>query len=169
MILTKEKIKNEIEANNILINPYDPHSLGSASYDLSIGSTFRIFENNIKGFDITENSNYKDITRPVEVKEYYLLQPNELVLGVTREEIQLPGNIAGILTGRSRFARVGLEVHITASLVQPGVKNRQVMEIKNAGTIPLKIHIGTRLMQIIFVRCEGSSVYKGIYRNQKKV
>ena len=37
--------------------------------------------------------------------------------------------------GRSRFARIGLFVHITAGFMNPGINNRQVLEIYNASNV----------------------------------
>jgi dCTP deaminase len=37
--------------------------------------------------------------------------------------------------GRSRFARIGLFVHITAGFMNPGIDNRQVLEIYNASNV----------------------------------
>ena len=39
--------------------------------------------------------------------------------------------------GRSRFARLGLFVHITAGFMNPGIKNKQVLEIYNASSVRL--------------------------------
>ncbi len=44
----------------------------------------------------------------------YLLLPGQACLGITRERIQLSTRLCGLLEGRSRFARLGLFVHITA-------------------------------------------------------
>jgi hypothetical protein len=58
--------------------------------------------------------------------EKYLLLPGCACLGITEESINLSGNLCGLLEGRSRFARLGLFVHITAGFMNPGINNRQV-------------------------------------------
>ena len=98
-----------------------------------------------------------------------LLLPNEFILGVTKERIKLPKNICGWLSGRSRFARLGLAVHVTANFVQPNINNVQVLEIRNLSEVPLKINSGTKICQIIFQRCEGKAKYKGKFGKQKSV
>ena len=40
-----------------------------------------------------------------------------------------------MIEGRSRFARIGLFVHITAGFMNPGINNRQVLEIYNASNV----------------------------------
>ena len=85
---------------------------------------------------------------------------------MTRERIKLPGDICGWLHGRSRFARLGLIVHMTAPLIQPGVNNRQALEMNNAGPMPLALRPGTALCQIVFETCVGSARYSGRYHDQ---
>jgi len=72
------------------------------------------------------------------------------------------------LEGRSRFARLGLMIHVTAGFVAPGIDNRQVLEISNLSGRELRIHPGTRLCQIVLQRTEGEAVYRGRFANQLK-
>jgi len=41
-------------------------------------------------------------------------------------------------------------------------------KIYNAGPVPLKLHPGTKVCQLIFQRCEGKAKYKGRFSRQKK-
>ena len=71
-----------------------------------------------------------------------------------------------MLEGRSRFARLGLMIHVTSGFVQPGVASRQVLEMSNVSGRTLLIHAGVRLLQIVPQRCEGSAVYQGRFARQ---
>ena len=93
-------------------------------------------------------------------------QPGQTVLGITQEKITLGDGICGWLEGRSRFARVGLLVHISASFMQPGICNHQVLEISNFGPIPLNLIPGTPVCQFIFQRCENPGKYQGVFSGQ---
>jgi len=97
-----------------------------------------------------------------------VLKPGETILGITRERIRLPGDIAGWLEGRSRFARLGLMIHVTSAFVQPGVSNRQVLEMSNVSGHPLEIHAGVRLCQLVLMRTEGRAVYRGRFADQER-
>ena len=79
-----------------------------------------------------------------------VIQPGEMVLGITREKITLADNISGRLEGRSRFARFGLAVHVTAGFMHPGISNHQVLEIVNLGHAPLALYPDTRICQFVF-------------------
>jgi dCTP deaminase len=167
-VLTHDEILREIEAGRIQIEPFDPGAVGPASVDLSLDNKFRVFRKIHETFDVTEAANYEAVTEYIEVDDYFLLMPGESVLGITREKITLPDDICGWLEGRSRFSRVGLTVHVTASFMQPGISNKQVLEINNVAPIPLSLHPGTRICQFIFQRCEGTAHYHGRFADQEK-
>ena len=97
------------------------------------------------------------------------LQPGEFILGITKEKLTMPNDLCGWLQGRTRFARFGLNVHATAPFVSPAVTNRQILEIKNFSTVPLKIKAGMRICQLIIEQLQGNAVYRGKYRSQLKL
>ncbi len=167
-ILTREAILVEIEDGRIGIDPFDPDNLGPASYDLTLGNLFRIYRKTLRFYEVTEDADANEVTELIEVpnSEFILLSPNESIHGMTKERITLPDDICGWLEGRSRFARLGLLVHISASFMQPGIDNHQVLELSDVATIPLAIYPGTKVCQFIFARCEGRAQYRGRYRSQ---
>jgi len=176
MILTRDKILGAIRAGEIDIEPFEEDALDAASCDLTLYHKIRVFLEGLNEIDVLDVSldahALMDITRTVDIPRgsYYLLKPGELVLGMTVEKLTLSANIAGSLQGRSRFARMGLMVHITASFLQPGiVKTRQVFEIYNASRNAIKLRSGVRIAQVIFERCEGEAVYSGIFADQRKI
>ncbi len=80
----------------------------------------------------------------------------------------LPPDLCGWLEGRSRVARLGLTVHVTSGFVHPGVCNHQVLEMTNVSNVPLAIHAGVRLCQIVLERTVGEAVYRGRYAHQRE-
>jgi deoxycytidine triphosphate deaminase len=52
--------------------------------------------------------------------------------------------------------------------VQPGVSNRQVLEMSNVSGHPLEIHAGVRLCQLVLMRTEGQAVYRGRFADQER-
>jgi len=169
MILTRDKIVEEIINGNIKIEPLNEDQIGPASVDLHLGNSFRRFIHHNEVFAVVEEANFEEITEFVEIKDggSLLLKPGETILGITREKITLSPNLAGWLEGRSRFARIGLGVHITSGFAQPGIKNHQVLEITNLGPTPLALYPGVRICQFIFQRCEGEATYKGKFAKQE--
>ena len=165
-ILTRDEILKEIDSGNISIDPFDEKNIGPASIDLNLSNEFRIFKRVHDIVNIDNDADYHDITKLVKCEDRFVLMPQETVLGITEERITLSAGICGWLEGRSRFARMGLMVHITASFMQPGIDNKQVLEIANVSPVPLALTPGTLICQFIFNRCEGKAVYNGHYKGQ---
>ena len=166
-ILTKKEILKEINRGNIKITPYDESAIGPGSIDLTLDNQFRIFK---KGevYDVNENSDYQEITELVK-QDSIVIKHGEVLLGITKETVKLSDDLCGWLQGRSRYARLGLMVHITASFMHPGIENQQVLEIANLSRRPLRIHAGTKICQFIFERTEGKARYQGKFKQQKEV
>ena len=176
MILTRDKILDAVKRGEIAIDPFEEDALDAASYDMTLYHQIRVFIEGLKEIDLTDMAKeahaLMDITRIVNIPlpKYYLLKPGELVLGMTVEKLHLAPNIAGMLEGRSRFARMGLMVHVTASFLQPGLKGtRQVFEIYNASRNAIRLRSGVRIAQVVFERCEGNATYKGVFANQRRL
>jgi dCTP deaminase len=176
MILTRDKIMDAVKSGEIVIDPFDERALDAASYDMTLYHQIRVFVEGLNEIDLVEMAQdphlLLKITRIVDIpaQDYYLLKPGELVLGMTVEKLSLAPNIAGSLEGRSRFARMGLMVHVTASFLQPGISGtRQVFEIFNASRNAIKLRSGVRMAQVVFERCEGSAVYSGVFANQREL
>jgi len=168
MILTRDAYLRELEAGRIEITPFDEAAAGPGSYDLAIGNEFRFFKKAHRILDASEGADYREHTVLItnEDDDPFIIMPGEAAHTITKERIRLPGDICGWLQGRSTYARLGLMVHITASFVQPGVDNQQVLEMFNASPVPLALNPGARICQIIFQRCEGSASYAGKFQGQ---
>jgi dCTP deaminase len=115
---------------------------------------------------VDSSVDYKLVTEAVTIKDNYILKSGELIMGITREKITLPEDIAGFLNSRSRYARIGLMSHITAPFISPGISNQQVLEIYNAGPRPLKLIPGTKICQMTFIYCKGRAKYEGLFKDQ---
>lgn len=165
MILTKPEILKEIMSGRIRIEPYDENAIGPASIDLTLDSRLRIFNTNQR---ITHGDiDYKTLTKLVDIIDGYLLKPGELVLGITRERITLPEALCGWLNSRSRFARIGLMSHIAAPFVAPGISNKQILEIYNAGRNKIRLTPGMKICHIVLQECRGEARYTGAWKDQE--
>jgi dCTP deaminase len=165
-VLTREAILARIADGSLRIEPFDPAQVGPASVDLHLDRQFRVFKKVHAVFHVTEQVEPEAVTELLEVDDYFVLMPGEAALGITRERLTLPDDLCGWLEGRSRFARVGLMVHSTAGFIQPGIDNRQVLEMYNAGPFPLAIHPGIAVCQFVFMECVGRARYQGRFRAQ---
>ncbi|MGA2588170.1 MAG: dCTP deaminase [Candidatus Aminicenantales bacterium] len=165
MILAKSEILNQIMNGRIRIEPYDENAVGPASIDLTLDNQVRIFKANQH---ITQGDiDYRTLTDLVDMNTGYLLEPGELVLGITKERITLPEDLCGWLNSRSRFARIGLMSHVTAPFIAPGISNRQVLEIYNAGPNKIWLIPGMKICHLVLQECRGNAKYTGAWKNQE--
>jgi dCTP deaminase len=155
MFLSDVDIRKEMKSGGIKISPFEKSQLGQASVDLSLGNSFWFFKE--KYLDLLvdlEKVDFGEATRRVKA-DSVVLGPGEMCLAISREKITLASDIMGRLEGRSRYARMGLAVHITSAVVQPGSSNHQVFEILNSAPFPVVLHAGMRISQIVFCRLES--------------
>ncbi len=165
-VIAQSELKKLIKEGVIKIDPLNEELIGPASVDLHVGNKFIIYKKARDIFHVTDEANFKDITEEIIVDNHFVLMPGESVLALTKEKITLPDNVCGRLEGRSRFARLGLLVHITASFMQPGISNHQILEMYNASQFPLAIYPGTRICQFVFEHTEGEGHYQGRFVDQ---
>jgi dCTP deaminase len=167
-VLGREAILQAIAEGSITITPFDPALVGPASVDLTLAPTFRVFRKVHEVIDVREDTDYRQLTDKIEVPEgrHILIMPGETVLGITRERLRLGPGLCGWLEGRSRFARLGLMVHISAPFMGPGIDSQQVLEMSNFGPAPLAVHPGTAICQFVFQKLEGSESYAGRFAGQ---
>jgi len=166
-ILTHDELLSRIDSGTIRIEPFDAKRVGPASIDFTLGRQFRKFKHLDQTIELSSDTfNPDDYSDLVTIHDRFVIGRHETVLGVTVEKLTLPPTICGWIQGRSRFARVGLMVHITSSFIQPGVSNHQVLEIYNAGPVPIAVYPGIAICQIVFEDTIGSALYQGKYKNQ---
>lgn len=157
MFLSDVDIKKAMKKGEIKITPFKPNQLGQASVDLSLGDTFWFFKEKYLGSLVDlDKVDFKTATKKVKADSVVLGQ-GEMCLGISREKLTLAPDIMGRLEGRSRYARMGLAVHITSAVVQPGSSNHQVFEILNNAPFPVVLHSGMRISQIVFCRLESGT------------
>ena len=168
-VLTRDAIRAELESGRLVITPLEADQLGAASVDLTLGDEIRVIDGGAQPIDVVADCDYRQHTRVQKLDQPYVLAPGSTIHGITRERVRLPANLCGFLEGRSRFARLGLMIHVTSAFVQPGVDNRQVLEMSNVANRPLRIHAGVRLCQLVLMRTEGEARYSGRFAVQEKL
>lgn len=134
--------------------------LGSTSLDVRLGPTFQTYQPNQSGVvDFTDDESVKNVRAnssivDLDFKEGIVIAPGQFVLAHTMEYIGLPENVAAQIEGRSSFARIGIQVHMTASLIDPGFHGSVTFEIFNAGPNPIRLFPGYRIGQLRFFQCK---------------
>ena len=129
-------------------------TIGSCSIDLRLGYRFRIFEHTDHPYvDLKERKSSEKLTREIKLdskNSRFIMHPGEFVLASTMEWLEISDDILGRLEGRSSLGRLGLIVHSTASVFDPGWRGVATMELGNLGVLPVALYPGLRICSMTF-------------------
>ena len=175
MLLSDRDIRQEINNERIVLDPWDESMVQPSSVDVRLDRLFRLFDNH-KYPHIDPSIDQPDLTRLVAVKpdEPFVLHPGEFVLGATYEVVTLPDDIAARLEGKSSLGRLGLLTHSTAGFIDPGFSGHVTLELSNVATLPITLWPGMKIGQLCFFRLSspaehpyGSERYGSRYQGQR--
>jgi dCTP deaminase len=121
----------------------DPHPIINAiqpsSIDLRLSQYFRVF-NSSKYTHIDPRELPDDLTELVDVgARPFILHPGEFVLGSTVEKVTIGSTIAARIEGKSSNGRIGIQVHSTAGVIDPGFCGNITLELSNVASLPIEL------------------------------
>ena len=157
MILTDQKILEEINNGSILIEPFNESCLGSNSYDVHLGRHLLVYKD--RALDARAHNECQEIIIP---ENGFLLQPNTLYLGVTEEYTESHKHVP-FLEGKSSTGRLGINIHATAGKGDIGYCNTWTLEISCIQ--PVRVYAGMPIGQIIYFVVDGK--VRTSYNNKK--
>jgi dCTP deaminase len=175
MLLSDRDIRAEVEAQRLVLEPWDPDLVQPSSIDVRLDRYFRVF-NNSQYTHIDPAQQQDDLTTLVEPKDGdpFVLHPGEFVLGSTLEVVTLPDDLAGRLEGKSSLGRLGLLTHSTAGFIDPGLTGHITLELSNVANLPITLWAGMKIGQLCLFRLSspaehpyGSAVYGSRYQGQR--
>ncbi len=163
MVLSDRDLTKALKNGRIKIKPSLnlATQLGSCSIDLRLGNTFRVFEHSRHAFiDPSQKDYSNEITSLVNVKkgQPFIIQPGDFVLASTLETITIAPDLLGRLEGRSSLGRLGIIVHSTASVFEPGWDGRAVLELGNMGRMAVSLVPGMRICAMTFEELSSPAI-----------
>jgi len=152
MIWSDTDILMGIERGEISIDPFYPERVQPSSYDLTLGSEFRVFTN-YQRVSVDPQNPPDDLTCQVIVgREGFVLHPGEFALATTVEYLTFGTAVVGILNGKSSLGRVGLLIHSTAGYFDPGFEGQATLELSNVSNLPIVLTPGMSIGQMVYTR-----------------
>lgn len=148
--------------------------MGIAGIDVRLGKQFIVFKQHLAGYFSPlsgENNNahiseyQEEIVIPI--GDNIVLHPGQLIIASTFEYVCIPEDLECQVEGRSSWARMGLII-AAATTIEPGYKGVITLELSNVGTIPLELHPGVKIAQIIFHTCSSLCKTTDIETKKKK-
>ncbi|MCA9364717.1 MAG: dCTP deaminase [Candidatus Moranbacteria bacterium] len=150
MFLADVDIKKAVQSGDIRIDDFDEARLGSVSYDVLLGNKFvATHSHTTQAIDPARNI-FPD-THEVDINDnkFFVLHPGVTVLGTLRDFVGSRKYLIQI-SGKSSLARIGLVVHNTAGLVNPGHFLNITLELCNFNSVPIVLRPGMEIAQLTF-------------------
>jgi dCTP deaminase len=164
MFLSDVDIKIAIKAGEITLEPFEGARLQPASYDITLGNKF--IENDASSTHFVDPARKiyaKTTEKTVADGEEFVLHPGVSVLGLSKEFFGSDHYLVQV-GGKSSLARVGLMIHNTAGIINPGHFLHITFEITNQSNIPIILRPGMEIAQITFSKLSSPPA-----RNYKKL
>ena len=152
MMLSDVDIKKALKKGEIVLQPFDEKRLQPASYDILLGNTFFVND--------AHSSAYIDPVKKVfpkttEIKiadgDVFVLHPGVSILGYSKDYFGSDSHMIEV-NGKSSLARIGLLVHNSAALINPGHFLNVALELCNLNNVPIVLHPGMAIAQLTFSR-----------------
>jgi dCTP deaminase len=152
MFLSDVDIKQAVKDGSIVIKNFTPSRLSPASYDVILDNDFIVTDvYNTLLIDPVKKIYPKTREHRVKDGEAFCLYPGETVLGKVRDFVGSDEFLIQI-SGKSSLARVGLVVHNTAGLINPGHFLNITLELSNINRMPIILRPGMEIAQLVFSR-----------------
>jgi dCTP deaminase len=163
MILTGEKIKEEVAKKRIIIDPFDKHFIEPNSYGFHLTCEIMIYQCS-GALDIRNLSCYERFPIP---PEGYRLEPNRFYLSSTAEILGSDFYAKTLHANRS-LSTLGMWIHFSAPLGHTGAIIPWTLEL--LATHPIIVYPYMRIGKIAFWENAGEIVnYNGRYKNSQSV
>jgi dCTP deaminase len=167
MILTGKEIIKQVESGRIKIDPFDEKKVNPNSYNLTLADKISLFS---EPYQVIIPKEKPKMTNMVIPDTGFYLFPGRLYLARTVETTETDHYVP-VIDGRSSWARLGLQIHMTAGYGDIGFCGTWTLEMTVVH--PLVIYPGVEICQIRFHEAVGdkSINYKntGRYAGQKKI
>lgn len=150
MFLSDVDIKKAVKNGEITLEPFSESRLQPASYDILLGNKF--IENDASSTHFVDPARKifaKTTEKSVPDREEFVLHPGVSVLGLSKEFFGSDHYLVQV-GGKSSLARIGLMIHNTAGIINPGHFLHITFEITNQSNIPIILRPGMEIAQITF-------------------
>jgi dCTP deaminase len=150
MYLSDGDIKKAIESGDILIRDFDESRLQPASYDILLGNKF-VVANSETTAAIDPVMKIFPQTKEIIIADdgMFVLHPGVSLLGTSVDYFGSDKYLVH-LSGKSSLARLGLVIHNTAGIVNPGHFLNITFELCNLNHLPIILRPNMRIGQILF-------------------
>lgn len=141
-MLSDKDILKVINDGLLSIEPFSEKQLRPAGISFHLGKEILI-PKPMKLIDLKSDEELDYDRQEITESKSFNIEPQQFVLGHTEEIISVSTELGFIIEGRSTLARLGISVEQSATIVDPGHKERPItLEIYNCGPSPVTLYRG---------------------------
>ena len=156
MLLSDLEIVKRVEGGSLKVSPFDRKCVTPNGLDLRIGEEAVI---------LLPGSEYS--SRKVGISDRLALPPSSVVLLLTLERLELPGDLVAHVNLRSTYARRGFL--LPGTVVDAGYRGRLTLQV-HSPPFPTELTKGERFWHLIFHESHpASSGYNGRYQDSEGI
>jgi dCTP deaminase len=163
-VLSDSSLHRRIRTGSLGVSPFEAAALQPASIDLTLGDRLLVME---FGGIIDPEQDQTGLWRELDLRTdgRWFVGGMRLHLGVTAQLVRIPDDCLGILSGVSTLGRQGIQVHVTAGLIDPGFCGNLTLELIVFGQAAL-LRPGQRVAQLTLFQLDRTAErpYRGRYQ-----
>jgi dCTP deaminase len=150
MFLSDIDIEKAVKSKKVRIDNFDISRLNPASYDILLGNKFIVNKEFKSKIIDPVNKIYPETDEIVLPDDgEFILHPGHSVLGISFDFFGSDEYLIQ-LGGKSSLARIGLMIHNTAGVINPGHYLNIVLELTNQNTLPIVLRPKMPIGQLVF-------------------
>ena len=149
-VLTDVSIRERLEKDLVVEPLEDPQlQVQPSSIDLRLGREAKKYDPETTYVTPEMDVSEAMVEKTLEGGEKIPVHPDDFVLIPTQEWVEIPRDLQGQVTGRSSIGRLGIEVHSTAGLIDPGYEGQIVLEVSSNAPATIELDPGMRIAQLV--------------------
>ncbi len=157
MFLSDVDIEIAIKSGEITLEPFNKKQLQPASYDIRLGNEFIVTRpHSLVSIDPSRGAYPEAENLEIKDGEPYILQPGMSVIGYSKERFGSESHLIEV-SSKSSLTRIGLLVHNSAGIVNPGHFLRVALVFTNLSTMPILLRPDMLIAQLIFAPLSSRS------------
>ncbi len=164
MILNGNDIKKLIKEENIVENGKEEY-VSSGSIDVSMSNKILRIKKRHKAIELKNSNAVEDMYEQIEIKDRYKLKPNEVILVVLNEKLNLPKDIVAHIRPRTSLSRLGIV--LTTQHINAGYRGVLNIALYNLSPNTYIIEPEMRIGQIVFEKLTDGITDDLVYGNSR--
>jgi len=164
MVINGSKIKALITDIHLIEN-YNMDNISSVSYDVTASNALLAFNKTNKVIELDDKDSIAKMYNSIDFTDGYVLKPQQSVLVVLNEKINMPDNMSAHIRPRTSLTRLGLISNIQH--INAGYSGVLNYLLYNSSPNAYRITPGLKIGQIIFEELESDVPKTLSYENQK--